>query len=52
MKISESSYTGTRVSVISGLPFEEVVRRFDALIGHPVMRESERVWGDRSQRRS
>jgi len=39
MKILESNYTGKRVSVISELPFEEVVRRFDALIGHPDMRE-------------
>ena len=39
MKISASNYTGERVSVISGLPFEEVVKRFDALIGHPDMRE-------------
>ena len=39
MKISASTYTGKRVSVISRLPFEEVVSRFDSLIAHPDMRE-------------
>ncbi len=49
MKIAESDYTGKRVSVISGLAFEEVVRRFDALIGHPDMREfGERLRGSSS----
>jgi uncharacterized protein (DUF302 family) len=39
VKISASSYTGKRVSVVSTLPFEEVVSRFDSLIAHPDMRE-------------
>ena len=37
MKISASNYTVKRVSVISRLPFEAVVTRFDSLIGHPDM---------------
>ena len=39
LKISASNYTGKRVSVVSTLPFEEVVSRLDSLIAHPDMRE-------------
>ena len=39
MKTSASNYTVKRVSVVSQLPFEAVVTRFDSLIGHPDMRQ-------------
>jgi hypothetical protein len=37
MKISVSHYTVKRMSVISRLPFEALVTRFDSLIGPPYM---------------
>lgn len=37
MKIAARNYTAKRVSVVSQLPFDVVMTRFDSLIGHPDM---------------
>lgn len=39
MKISASSYTVKRMAIVSQLSFEEVLTRFDTLIGHPDMHQ-------------